>query len=90
MGKKYGIQCTEDTKEALLASASLLNEKISTIKSADVALGKDRERIVVTTALNLAYELLTEKRLPSQAVNDEKNMKVDALIGRLDSTLKQS
>lgn len=90
LGTKCIIQCTEDTKQELLDSENLLNDRIATIKSVDVVLTHDLNRVIITAALNLANELLKERRRTSVAVNDEIDMRVDALIGMLDNTLKQS
>ena len=90
LGKIYGIQCNEETRESLLASAQLLNERIAHIKTADTALRQDRERIVVTTALNLAYELLNAKHPPQTIASDAASKKVDAVAGLLAAALKQS
>ncbi|HUS23575.1 MAG TPA: cell division protein ZapA [Candidatus Binatia bacterium] len=56
MGKDYQVECPPDEHEALVASADLVNEKMSAIRKRGKALGS--ERIAVMVALNLARELL--------------------------------
>ena len=56
MGREYTVSCPPEEHETLVASAELLNERMSAIRRRGKALGT--ERIAVMAALNLARELL--------------------------------
>lgn len=57
MGREYTVQCPPEEHESLVASAELLNERMSAIRRRGKALGT--ERIAVMAALNLARELMS-------------------------------
>jgi len=57
MGREYTVSCPPEEHETLVASAEVLNERMSAIRKRGKALGT--ERIAVMTALNLARELLS-------------------------------
>lgn len=73
LGKEYTIACGNGEKEALLASAKYLNDKVRDIKNAGRVVGS--EKVVVMAALNIAHELLQQK--------NEERAKADALRKRL-------
>jgi cell division protein ZapA len=56
MGREYTVACPPDQHELLVASAEMLNERMTTIRKRGKALGT--ERIAVMAALNLARELM--------------------------------
>lgn len=56
MGREYTFACPPDEHEAMVASADLLNERMTAIRKRSKALGA--ERIAVMAALNLARQLL--------------------------------
>lgn len=55
MGREYTVSCPPEEHESLVASAEMLNSRMSAIRKRGKALGT--ERIAVMTALNLAREL---------------------------------
>lgn len=59
MDKEYRVACPPDERDALLASASLLNERMREIRDSGKVIGA--ERIGVMAALNIAHELLSVK-----------------------------
>ena len=59
LGKEYRISCTESEKEALLASARYLDEKMRDVRSTGKVVGT--ERVAVVAALNISHELLQQK-----------------------------
>jgi len=87
MGKEYNVECPPDEHEALVASAELLNERMSTIRKRGNALGA--ERIAVMVALNLARELLALKGVEGVAPGVDPAMleRVRQLKLDIDSTL---
>jgi len=69
MGREYTVACPEAEREALVASADLVNERMNTVRRRGKALGA--ERIAVMVALNLARELLTGTRPHPRADEEE-------------------
>lgn len=60
MGRTYKVACADDEREALVCAVEYLDSKMNEIKNA----GKvaSAERIAVMAALNIAHELLVEKK----------------------------
>ena len=56
MDKEYLVACPEEERDALLASAKMLNDKMSVIRESGKVVGIDR--IAVMAALNLAHGLI--------------------------------
>ena len=59
LGVEYRIACEEGEKEALIASARYLDEKMHDVKSTGKVIGG--ERVAVMAALNISNELLQQK-----------------------------
>ncbi|QFT56682.1 cell division protein ZapA [Microbulbifer sp. THAF38] len=59
LGKEYRVACADSERAGLLASAQLLNERMSRIRSTGSVIGA--ERIAVMAALNIAHELIQAK-----------------------------
>ncbi|WP_226642101.1 cell division protein ZapA [Microbulbifer variabilis] len=59
LGKEYRVACADRERAGLLASAQLLNERMSRIRSTGTVIGV--ERIAVMAALNIAHELIQAK-----------------------------
>ena len=57
MDREYIIACAPDEREAVLASAELLNSRISELRGGGRVIGADR--LLALTALNLANELMS-------------------------------
>ncbi|MGQ0585758.1 MAG: cell division protein ZapA [Gammaproteobacteria bacterium] len=87
MGKEYNVECPPDEHEALVASAELVNERMSAVRKRGKALGA--ARIAVMVALNLARELLTLKGVEGVAPGVDPAMleRVRQLKLDIDSTL---
>lgn len=56
LDKEYLVACPEDEKDALLASAKLLSDKMREIRSSGKVVGMDR--IAVMAGLNIAHEAI--------------------------------
>jgi len=56
LGKDYRVACLSHEREALLASAGLLNAKMREIKNSGKVIGN--ESVAVMAGLNMAHELL--------------------------------
>ena len=57
LGRSYTVACGEGEREALMKAVAYLDAKMAEIKKSGKVVGS--ERIAVTTALNLAHELLS-------------------------------
>ncbi|NOX75024.1 MAG: cell division protein ZapA [Gammaproteobacteria bacterium] len=56
LDKDYQVACPEDQREALLASARLVDEKMRDIRDSRKMMGIDQ--VAVMAALNMAHDLL--------------------------------
>jgi cell division protein ZapA len=63
-GRNYKLKTPQHQQQGLLEAATLLNEKIAELKSKSRTL--TAEQAAVLAALNLSYELLTERELLAQ------------------------
>lgn len=86
MGREYTVSCPENEREALIASADLLNVRMNTVRRRGKALGA--ERVAVMVALNLARELLSgQSRYRTTAQEEEDAERIRQLALDIDSTL---
>ncbi len=60
LGKEYPVACPADEQHELLLAARYLDEKMREIRDIGRIIGT--ERIAVMAALNIAHELLQERR----------------------------
>lgn len=63
-GRNYKLKTPQHQQQGLQEAAALLNEKIAELKSKSRTLSA--EQAAVLAALNLSYELLTERELLAQ------------------------
>ncbi len=59
MDKEYRVACPPEERDALLASAAMLNQRMREIRESGKVIGA--ERIGVMAALNIAHELLQQR-----------------------------
>ena len=87
MGKEFNIECPPEQHEALVASAELVNERMTAVRKKGKALGS--ERIAVMVALNLARELLELKGVEGVAPGADPKVieRVQQLKLEIDTTL---
>lgn len=85
MEKEYKIACPEGEHESLLASASLLNDKMQEIKSNGKIIGA--EKIAVMAAINIAHDLIRSNNQTNTVDSNVANRLVD-LKSSIDATLK--
>jgi len=86
LDKEYQVACQPEDRAALEQSAELLNEKMQEVRRGGAIIGLDR--IAVMTALNLAYELITNRdnssaQSESAAIIDSALERVEAALDRL-------
>jgi len=83
--KEYRVACPPEEKEGLIASATILNEKLMQIKSKGSVIST--ERIAVMAALNMSHEILNGKDLVDEHAN--LNDRIDNLSERIDNTMRE-
>ena len=59
LDKEYLVNCPDNEREALFASAELLSGKMKEIRDSGKVVGADR--IAVMAALNMAHELIEQR-----------------------------
>ncbi|WP_237067609.1 cell division protein ZapA [Microbulbifer guangxiensis] len=88
LDKEYRVACAEDERAELEASARLLHERMTRIRTSGSVIGL--ERIAVMAALNIAHELIQAKaeltRVPlEQEMLDRLQDKVQSALSSMDS-----
>jgi cell division protein ZapA len=66
LGRDYKVACRDDEREALTEAVTFLDQRMREIRDSGRVAGG--ERIAVMAALNLASELLRERRSANSAV----------------------
>lgn len=87
LGKEYRIACGENERDALLASARYLDEKMSDVKTGGKIVGS--ERVAVMAALNIAHELLQQK-FHEHERKKQLQSRISGLQGRIEVALEES
>lgn len=85
LDKEYRVACPADEQEALLTSASFLNDKLDEIRSKGSIIGT--ERIAIMAALNLAHELITGQDY--QDGYDDLDSRVSKLHSKIDLAIQE-
>ena len=83
--KEYRVACPPDEKESLIASATILNDKLMQIKSKGSVIST--ERIAVMAALNMSHEILNGKELVGE--HADLNERIDSLSERIDNSMRE-
>lgn len=83
LDKSYTIACPVEERHALLDSARLLDEKMRHIRDNDKVLGA--ERVAIIAALNLAHELLQERK---GGLGQEIMARFSALTAKIEAELQ--
>ncbi|QEP44082.1 cell division protein ZapA [Ectothiorhodospiraceae bacterium BW-2] len=86
LDKSYTIACTPEERLALLESAAMLDDRMRHIRDTDKIVGT--ERIAVIAALNIAHELLLERR--SSGSSPEVAEAIVKLSKKIEKELKQN
>jgi cell division protein ZapA len=81
LDREYTVGCAPDERDALLASARLLDAKMREIRGSNRMVGLDR--VAVLAALNLAHELL-QLRADSESKDRELARSLGELQRKLD------
>jgi cell division protein ZapA len=90
LGREYRVACAEDEKAALLEAVSFLDARMREIRDSGKVSGVDR--IAVMAALNVANDLLRERKevsgAPSVAIDGaEAGGRIRRMSAAIDATL---
>lgn len=90
LGREYRIACEEHERESLLQAVAHLDTRMREIRDTGKVLGVDR--IAVMAALNMANDLLRERKEPARSNAgpiDEAGVRrrIKAMEGAIDKTL---
>ena len=66
LGRDFKVACREDERDALMEAVALLDRRMREIRDAGKVSGTDR--IAVMAGLNIAHDLLRERRAAAVAV----------------------
>jgi cell division protein ZapA len=86
-GRQYHVACSTEERTALREAADMLDAKMAEIAKQTNSTG---ERLAVMTALNLAHELLANRRQPgvSEAFDRQTfQRRIESIEARLDAAL---
>ena len=83
LDKEYLVACPEEEKDALLASARLLSDKMREIRASGKVVGMDR--IAVMAGLNIAHEAIESGA--SVEVSGNVAGRLDKLNAQIEETL---
>ena len=86
LGKELMVACPDGEREALLAAARELDQRMREVQDGGKVLGG--ERVAVMTALNLANELIGLRRR-NNGVPAELDSQLQALTGRIEAALHE-
>lgn len=84
--KEFMVACSDEERDALIASAELLNSKMREIRDTGKVIGLDR--IAVMAGLNLAHELLQANTRKSDYHQNMSN-RIRSLQDKIEVALNQ-
>jgi len=87
LDKEYRVACEPHEKEALIASAHYLNDRMQAIRDSGKVTGMDR--IAVMAALNMAHELLQHQGRKQDYVEGVSS-RIRALQDKIEHALQRS
>lgn len=87
LNKEYRIACPKEEQNALLASADLLNSRMSQLHDSGKVVGTDR--IAVMAALNLTHELLQNQH-ELQGTDKFITQRLDTMCNHIEEVLQET
>lgn len=90
LGKPYTVMCSPDERIALFDAVHFLNNKLNAVQAATNIAVQNRDHLVITTAINLAHELLSGKKdvsVDSVSITAWEE-KIDVMLEHVDAALK--
>lgn len=88
LGRDYKVACREEERADLLEAVAYLDQRMREIRSASKAAGADR--IVVMAALNIANELLRERKAPRPEAEAAETSGVQQRIQSMHAAIDQA
>lgn len=85
LDKEYQVACPREERQALVASAQMLDERMKAIRNSGAIIGL--ERIAVMAALNLSHELLQARQAGTSAGSPASQADLVRLNEKLDRSL---
>ncbi len=86
LDKEYQVACPREERQALVASAQMLDERMKAIRNSGAIIGL--ERIAVMAALNLSHELLQARQTGSNPGAGASQADLARLNEKLDRSLE--
>ena len=83
--KEYRVACPAEEKDALKASADLLNNRLNDIKASGSVLGT--ERIAIMAALNMSHEVVNNKTIRDE--HADLDVRISKISERIESSIRQ-
>ncbi len=80
LGREYKVACKESERAELIDAVALLDRRMREIRDGGKVAGA--ERIAVMAALNLAHDLLRERRAPQSAASAVSTTAIDDVVLR--------
>ncbi len=87
LDKEFRIACPKGEQNSLLASADLLNSRMTELRDSGKVIGTDR--IAVMAALNLTHELLQNQH-EIQGQDQTITQRLDAMCNRIEEVLQET
>lgn len=87
LDKEYRIACPPEERNALLASADMLNTRMRELKEGGNVIGTDR--IAVMAALNMTHEMI-ELKDDSSTATKTLNKRISKMQEKIEETLQDS
>ncbi len=84
LDKEFRISCPPEEREALFASAELLNQRMREVRDSGKVFGTDR--VAIMAALNLTHELL-QQRTGQQSAEEAMARRIEAMQARIERAL---
>lgn len=87
LDKEFRIACPKSEQNDLLASADLLNNRMSELRDSGKVIGTDR--IAVMAALNLTHEFMQNQN-ESHGQDQSINQRLDSMCNRIEEVLQET
>ncbi len=87
LDKEYRIACPPDERNALLASADMLNTRMRDLKDGGNVIGTDR--IAVMAALNMTHEMI-ELKDDSSSASETLTKRIAKMQEKIEETLQDT
>lgn len=87
LDKEFRVSCPANERDALFASAELLNQRMREVRDSGKVFGTDR--VAIMAALNLTHELLQQRHV-QQAEEEALSRRIEAMQARIERALAEA